>query len=87
MPIYMENTYDWACRLRFSGGREHVYAGCLESWNIPIGEDDTQEWPIWVFYREWTYRRKFGSRKCVKNQIKLRILLVWDAPQTVWAEN
>ena len=42
------------------GGQEAVYVGCVEPWNIPIGEDGTQEWPIWVFYREWTYRRKFG---------------------------
>ena len=27
----MENTYDWACRLRFSGGRRHVYVGDREN--------------------------------------------------------
>ena len=72
---------------RIRGGKKRWYVGCVEPSNIPIGEDDTQEWPIWVFYREWPYRRKFGSRKCVKNREKLRILLVWDAPQTVLAEN
>ena len=34
-------------------------------------------------YRSWPYRRKFGSRKCVKNLVKLRSLLIWDAPGSV----
>ena len=43
------------------GGQEEVYVGCFEPGNIPIGEDDTQESRMCVFYRDWPYRRKFGS--------------------------
>ena len=53
---------------RIRGGQEEVYVGYVENWNIPIGKDDTQEWPIWVFYREWLYRRKKWLNNLVENQ-------------------
>ena len=52
----------------------------------PIGRDDAREGLVWAWYRSWPYRRKFGSRKCLKNQVKLWILLVWDAPQSFWSD-
>ena len=40
----------------------------------PIGRDDAREGLVWAWYRSWPYRRKFGSRKCVKTRGKNRIL-------------
>ena len=53
----------------------------------PIVMDDTREGLVWAWYREWIDRRQIGPRKCVKNRVKSWILLVWDAQQTVLAEN
>ena len=64
-----------------------VYVSSTEMWKNPIGKGDTLESRLWAFYRDWPIRRESGSRKCVKNRVKWRILLVWDAPWTVLAEN
>ena len=53
--------------MRIRGGQDEVYVGYVEPSNIPIGEDDTQEWPLWVFYREWQDREQTWSKILVKN--------------------
>ena len=79
---------DWLYRRKISKKfwRAKMGRGCWR-YRGPIAVDDTQEWWIWARYREWPIRRESGSRKYVKNQVKWRILLVWDAPWTVLSEN
>ena len=79
---------DWLYRTKISKKfwRAKLGRGCWR-YRGPIGRDDTREWPVWAQYRSWPYRRKFGSRKCVKKRVKLRILLVWDAPQNFWSDS
>ena len=60
--------------------------GCWR-YRRPIVMDDTREGLVWAWYREWIDRRQIGPRKWVKNRVKSWILLVWDAQQTVLAEN
>ena len=60
--------------------------GCWR-YRRPIERDESREWLVWLWYRFWQYKRKFGSRKCMKNRVKSWILLVWDAQQTVLAKN
>ena len=67
-------------------GESEVGGACWR-YRGPIAMDDSQEWHVWARYRDWPIRRESGSRKCVKNRLKLRILLVWDAPWTVLSEN
>ena len=59
---------------RIRGVKKRWYTGCVEPSNISIGEDDTQEWPIWVFYREWQDREQEWSNFLMKNGEKRRIL-------------
>ena len=79
---------DWLYRTKISKNfwRAKLGGGCWR-YRRPIRRDDAWEGLVWAWYRSWPYRRKFGSRKCVKNQVKSWILLVWDAQQTVLAEN
>ena len=66
---------DWLYRRKISKKfwRAKLGRGCWR-YRRPIGRDDTREWPVWAWYRSWPYRRKFGSRKCVKTRGKNRIL-------------
>ena len=75
---------DWLYRRRISKKfwRAKMGGGCWR-YRRPIERDDSREWLVWLWYRSW---RKFGSRKCLKNRVKWRILLVWDAPQRFWSE-
>ena len=52
--------------------RDKMGGGCWE-YREPIERDDKPEWLVWAWYREWIDRRQIGSRKCVTNQVKLRI--------------
>ena len=78
---------DWLYRTKSSKKfwKAKLGGGCWR-YRGPIAMDDTREWPVWAWYRSWPYRRKFESRKCVKNLLKWRILLVWDAPGSVLSE-
>ena len=75
---------DWLYQRKISKKfwRAKMGRGCWR-YRKPIVMDDTQE----VRYRSWLYRRQIGPRKCMKNQLKSWILLVWDAPRFVLAEN
>ena len=79
---------NWLYREKISmkSGEGEVGGACWR-YRGPIAMDDSWEWWIWAGYRDWPIRRESGSRKCVKNRVKWRILLVWDAPWTVLAEN
>ena len=79
---------DWLYRRKISKKfwMAKMGGGCWR-YRGPIVMDDTREGLVWAWYRSWLYRRQIGSRKWVKNRVKSWILLVWDAQQTVLAEN
>ena len=66
---------DWLYRTKISKKfwRAKLGRGCWR-YRRPIGRDDAREGLVWAWYRSWPYRRKFGSRKCVKTRGKNRIL-------------
>ena len=42
-PCWTMLVQDGGRTMRIRGGLDEVYVGYVESWKIPIGEDDTQE--------------------------------------------
>ena len=66
-PCWTMLVQDGGRTMRIRGGLDEVYVGYVEPWKIPIGEDDTQEWPIWVFYREWLYWRERWLKSLAEN--------------------
>ena len=58
-------------------------------WEEDVGgieRDESQEWLVWLWHKEWIDRRQIGSRKCVKNRRKWRIFHEWDVPLTVLSD-
>ena len=86
--LWWNSQFDdqWSSHKSAANGWEgEIGWGCWR-YRGPIGRDDTREWPVWAWYRSWPYRRKFGSRKFMKNRVKWRILLVWTLHRPFWAK-
>ena len=48
--------------------------GCWR-YRRPIERDESREWLVWLWYRFWQYKRKFGSGILVKSWSKSQKML------------
>ena len=64
----IENGYTGG-KFRWKFWRAKMGGGCWE-YREPIERDESREWLVWAWNREWIDRRQIGSRKCVKNRGK-----------------
>ena len=66
----------WPCRLRFSGGRRHVYVGDRENCDFSIGSWDGGWWKWWKTHMKLLYCWKIYDLKCWNLDKKQKLLKI-----------